>query len=292
MVPFETVLLSEVTEELIKQDYAYAISQARLKPSLEGVEKEKKQPNPNLIEAEEEEKVPGDFDKSTFHRSQSNLLQPGEGLELFKDYDVDAILQKFKSSKSYSQSPDVGDWENVDAVDADELDLLMVGGPPFKELWEDIELKHREKQELQYQSYKLKPIIAKENDDLRQELMAMQLMKRFLAILKESGMSIFLRPYDIVVTSHNAGFIEFITDTISIDQLKKRFPKDSGWTLRTFYEKKYGTLYFEEAQKNFVESLAGYSLFNYLFAVKDRHNGNILIDSAGHLVHIDFGFMF
>ncbi len=47
----------------------------------------------------------------------------------------------------------------------------------------------------------------------------------------------------------------------------------------------------EMAQNNFVSSLVGSSIMTYVLKLRDRHNGNILIDMEGHIIHIDFGFI-
>ncbi|CAD8209104.1 unnamed protein product [Paramecium octaurelia] len=135
-------------------------------------------------------------------------------------------------------------------------------------------------------THEVRQIIIKGGDDLRSELLIMQMMRKINEIFKQKKYNLYLRPYDIILTSPNSGILEFIPNTVSIDKIKR---EHQGISLRKFYEMNFDN--FQEAQKNFAESLAAYSLICYLFQLKDRHNGNILIDNQGHIIHIDFGFV-
>ncbi|KAG1369976.1 phosphatidylinositol 4-kinase beta 1 [Cocos nucifera] len=134
-------------------------------------------------------------------------------------------------------------------------------------------------------------MIVKSGDDCRQEHLAVQLVSHFYDIYQEAGLPLWLRPYEVLVTSSYAALIETIPDTASIHSIKSRFPDISS--LRDYFVAKYeeNSPNFKLAQRNFVESMAGYSILCYLLQVKDRHNGNLLIDEEGHIIHIDFGFM-
>jgi phosphatidylinositol 4-kinase len=160
-------------------------------------------------------------------------------------------------------------------------------GNPFGEKWLEICEKIKIDSPFRnFPSHCIKSFIAKADDDLRQESLSMQLIKMMSNIFKKSDIPLQLRTYEIIITSRNSGLIEFIPDSISVDGLKKKTNTD----LNTFYRHFFKN-HFKEAQNNFVESLAGYSLVTYLLNLKDRHNGNIMIDMKGRIIHIDFGFI-
>uniref|UniRef100_A0A6P7GB21 Phosphatidylinositol 4-kinase beta-like n=1 Tax=Diabrotica virgifera virgifera TaxID=50390 RepID=A0A6P7GB21_DIAVI len=96
--------------------------------------------------------------------------------------------------------------------------------------------------------------------------------------------------FRILCLSDDSGLIEPILNTVSLHQVKKH----CQLSLLQYFINEYGPMTSEgflTAQKNFVQSCAAYCLICYLIQVKDRHNGNILLKSDGHLIHIDFGFI-
>jgi len=98
--------------------------------------------------------------------------------------------------------------------------------------------------------------------------MTMQIIKRFHEIFIAAEIPLRPRPYEILITSQNSGLIEFMPNTISIDGLKKKI--NHSWNLNLFFRKFFANK-FEEAQKNFAESLAAYSLVCYILSIKDRY---------------------
>jgi len=148
--------------------------------------------------------------------------------------------------------------------------------------------------------WKLYSVIVKAGSDLRQEHLALQLMSEISRIWKAADCKVWIYCYQILVASDEAGLIETIPDSISIHSIKKDGyanglnQKGVAFTLYDYFVKEFGdpgSESFLEAQDNFMRSLAGYCLISYILQVKDRHNGNILIDKKGHIIHIDFGFV-
>jgi len=140
--------------------------------------------------------------------------------------------------------------------------------------------------------WRLMPVIVKSGDDLRQEQFASQLIALFDMIFKEEGLDLWLHSYDVLAVSPDSGIIECVPDTISLDSLKKNDP--SYTNLKNFFIRYFGRTNSEgfiKARENFAKSLAAYCIVCYILQIKDRHNGNLLLDAEGHIVHIDFGFI-
>uniref|UniRef100_M3ZWR1 Phosphatidylinositol 4,5-bisphosphate 3-kinase catalytic subunit beta isoform n=1 Tax=Xiphophorus maculatus TaxID=8083 RepID=M3ZWR1_XIPMA len=119
-------------------------------------------------------------------------------------------------------------------------------------------------------------IIFKNGDDLRQDMLTLQILRLMDLLWKEANLDLRIVPYGCLATGDRAGLIEVVSsaDTIANIQL-------------TNYGVEIDAL--DRAIEEFTLSCAGYCVATYVLGIGDRHSDNIMVRSTGQLFHIDFG---
>uniref|UniRef100_A0A8C6K7J9 Phosphatidylinositol 4,5-bisphosphate 3-kinase catalytic subunit delta isoform n=1 Tax=Melopsittacus undulatus TaxID=13146 RepID=A0A8C6K7J9_MELUD len=138
-------------------------------------------------------------------------------------------------------------------------------------------------------------IIFKNGDDLRQDMLTLQMIQLMDILWKQEGLDLRMTPYGCLSTGDKTGLIEVVmqSDTIANIQLNKSnmvataaFNKDA---LLNWLKSKNPGDALEQAIEEFTLSCAGYCVATYVLGIGDRHSDNIMIRETGQLFHIDFG---
>uniref|UniRef100_A0A8C5ES11 phosphatidylinositol-4,5-bisphosphate 3-kinase n=1 Tax=Gouania willdenowi TaxID=441366 RepID=A0A8C5ES11_GOUWI len=138
-------------------------------------------------------------------------------------------------------------------------------------------------------------IIFKNGDDLRQDMLTLQILRLMDLLWKEANLDLRVVPYGCLATGDRAGLIEVVSsaETIANIQLTSSnvaaaaaFNKDA--LLNWLKERNSGDA-LERAIEEFTLSCAGYCVATYVLGIGDRHSDNIMVRSTGQLFHIDFG---
>uniref|UniRef100_A0A7N4V7Y6 phosphatidylinositol-4,5-bisphosphate 3-kinase n=1 Tax=Sarcophilus harrisii TaxID=9305 RepID=A0A7N4V7Y6_SARHA len=138
-------------------------------------------------------------------------------------------------------------------------------------------------------------IIFKNGDDLRQDMLTLQMIQLMDVLWKQEGLDLRMTPYGCLSMGDRTGLIEVVShsDTIANIQLNKSnmaataaFNKDA---LLNWLKSKNPGEALERAIEEFTLSCAGYCVATYVLGIGDRHSDNIMIRESGQLFHIDFG---
>uniref|UniRef100_A0A8C0B080 Phosphatidylinositol 4,5-bisphosphate 3-kinase catalytic subunit beta isoform n=1 Tax=Buteo japonicus TaxID=224669 RepID=A0A8C0B080_9AVES len=138
-------------------------------------------------------------------------------------------------------------------------------------------------------------IIFKNGDDLRQDMLTLQILRLMDILWKEAGLDLRILPYGCLATGDHSGLIEAVSssETIADIQLNSSnvaaaaaFNKDA--LLNWLKEYNLGDD-LDRAIEEFTLSCAGYCVATYVLGIGDRHSDNIMVRKNGQLFHIDFG---
>ncbi|KAK2197587.1 bifunctional Phosphatidylinositol 3--4-kinase [Babesia duncani] len=131
-------------------------------------------------------------------------------------------------------------------------------------------------------------LLLKRGDDVRLDQLCQMLCGYFHKVLQKHGLESHLVCYKVSAIGPKYGCIQYLTDCLPLSDILQQY-KSLGNYLETQGDK---MAQISRRKKNLVDSLASYSVLTFILGVGDRHHDNILISKDGHLVHVDYSFVF
>lgn len=137
-------------------------------------------------------------------------------------------------------------------------------------------------------------IIFKDGDDLRQDMLILQILLIMESIWETESLDLCLLPYGCISTGNRIGMIEIVKDATTIANIQQSVVGSTGAfkdeiLYQWLRDKCVSEDKFQQAVEKFLYSCGGYCVATYVLGIGDRHNDNIMITESGNLFHIDFG---
>uniref|UniRef100_A0A8C2AVU1 Phosphatidylinositol-4,5-bisphosphate 3-kinase, catalytic subunit alpha n=1 Tax=Cyprinus carpio TaxID=7962 RepID=A0A8C2AVU1_CYPCA len=137
-------------------------------------------------------------------------------------------------------------------------------------------------------------IIFKNGDDLRQDMLTLQIIRIMENIWQNQGLDLRMLPYGCLSIGDCVGLIEVVRSSHTIMQIQckgglKGALQFNSTTLHQWLKDKNRGEMYDMAIDLFTRSCAGYCVATFILGIGDRHNSNIMVKDDGQLFHIDFG---
>lgn len=138
-------------------------------------------------------------------------------------------------------------------------------------------------------------VIFKCGDDLRQDMLALQVVRVLERAWQVAALGIEMTPYACTATAIDCGFIEAVSPATTMASISAQYGGASAALRATPLRKWFVTnaraqhVPLDEVVTRFASSCAGYSVATYVLGVADRHNDNVMVRPSGHVFHIDYG---
>ncbi|KAG7162944.1 Phosphatidylinositol 45-bisphosphate 3-kinase catalytic subunit alpha isoform-like [Homarus americanus] len=136
-------------------------------------------------------------------------------------------------------------------------------------------------------------IIFKSGDDLRQDMLTLQVIGMMAQLWNNEGLDLRMMPYSCLAMGKQVGVIEVVRNAKTVYNIQRSsklgaIQVDSSQLYKWIRDKNKG-LRLEQAIDNFTRSCAGYCVATFVLGIGDRHPDNIMVNQEGLIFHIDFG---